>query len=234
VTLKSERNFILSAMVSAVWIFIVQTFWPGVIPFGTWDFWHFDGVSAGMAASWPIFVWGASITVVLTFLHGSEIRQSPDSGTHLFVMGLLRSAFAGLWEEICFRWLTFLGSIATLKIVNFMFFGFLGFGLIEWIYIHVFRWVADFFTLHHLHGYLFSAKGWAVGASVLSTNALFRDGHKYQGGLGYLNSWFIGMFLFWVVFEHGLPAAILVHFVYDVIVFTIPAIGVGLRRKQRY
>ena len=63
---------------------------------------------------------------------------------------------------------------------------------------------------------------------MLYTNAFFRDGHRYQGPIGVLNSWFAGMFLFWIMFTYGLPAAILVHFMYDFLIFSLGAIRVAL------
>ena len=77
---------------------------------------------------------------------------------------------------------------------------------------------------------LFHPSSWAVGAAVISANAFFRDGHKYQGILGVLNSWFAGMFFFWMMFAHGLWAAMVVHFTYDVVVFTVATLGYSARR----
>jgi hypothetical protein len=227
---KKYRNYLTSAVTSALWIFFIKLFWPDVIPFGAWDFWKGHGnVGTWLAAGWPAFVWGGAVTTVFVIFRDRLFVRHPLSGFGLFITGLFKAAWAGVAEEICFRWLIFLGSIASVKITNFLIFGFLGFGIPSWLFRNLVGPVADFFTLHDLHEYLFSPAGWAVGAALLSTNAFFRDGHKYLGWIGYVNSWFIGMFLFWIMFHYGLLAAITVHFVYDVIVFTIVAIGVTAR-----
>ena len=73
---------------------------------------------------------------------------------------------------------------------------------------------------------LLATTPWFVGAALLSANAMFRNGHKYQGPIGIVNSWYIGMFLFWIMFQFGLIVAIIVHILYDVIVFTVKHLDV--------
>lgn len=50
-----------------------------------------------------------------------------------------------------------------------------------------------------------------------------RNGHAYQGWFGTINSWFLGLYFFYIMLTHGLLAAIVVHFTYDFIIFTIRA-----------
>jgi hypothetical protein len=73
-------------------------------------------------------------------------------------------------------------------------------------------------------GWLLYGYGWAVGMGALSANTHFREGHKYLGPLGYWNSWAAGWFLFYVMFEYGIPAAIAVHFLYDFIIYATLAL----------
>jgi hypothetical protein len=96
-------------------------------------------------------------------------------------------------------------------------------GLPEAIHLHIAGPVANWATLGGLEEYLFHPSGWLVGAAMLSANTKFRDGHKYQGLLGYLNSWFLGMFFFWLMLTFGLPVAILMHFAYDLLLFVLMA-----------
>lgn len=58
-----------------------------------------------------------------------------------------------------------------------------------------------------------------VGA-VLWSNAKFRDGHKYQGLSGMLNSYVIGLYMFYIAFTHGLLYAIVLHTMFDGILFS--------------
>jgi len=235
VTLKSKdrnRNYLVSALLGALWILFIKLLFPSVIPFGAFEFWDSKGsVSVWLLAAWPVFLWVALVNTFKASVSTAHARAWSGDAPFLFVKGLLVSAWAGLAEEICFRWLIFLSTIATLKLVNFLFFGFIGLGIPQWLHVHFFGGLADLTTMGNLHEWLFSPKGWAVGAAMLSTNSFFRDGHKYQGWFGYINSWFIGMFLFWIMFHYGLLAAILVHFVYDVIAFTVSSVGVAIRGR---
>lgn len=97
-------------------------------------------------------------------------------------------------------------------------------GIPEWFHVHVWGPLANITTGGHLQEYLFHPSGFAVGAALLYSNAFFRDGHKHIGLFGYVNSWFLGMFFFYLMLNYGLPAAILVHFVYDLAVFTTNAL----------
>lgn len=217
-------RFVLRCLVAVPVILIVRWLWPSVIPFGVFELWRIrGGLFDWLFAAWPIFVWAVSVNIVFQIIRGydalleyyEETRASPAA---VFLTGVVGSLFAGVVEEIGFRWLIFLAGIVGLKIVNFLFFGFLGFGLTEWLYLHFFGPIANWTTLGALQPQLFHVTGWAVGSAILASNVFFRDGHRCQGLFGWLNSWFIGMFLFWIMFRYGLLAAIVVHTTYDLLV----------------
>lgn len=46
-------------------------------------------------------------------------------------------------------------------------------------------------------------------------NAWFRDGHKYQGIVGIINSWIVGFVMLYAVLHYGLYTAIILHVTYD-------------------
>ncbi|MDO8572122.1 MAG: hypothetical protein Q7R79_05575, partial [bacterium] len=203
---------------------------PSSVPFSIGEFWHIrGGFWDWCAASWPIFAWGAGLTAIVSLLTRNTPETNSDAEV-IIVGGFLISLWAGIMEEICFRWLIFLGDIVMVQIGNFLFFGFLGFGIPEWLFTHIFRPIADFFTGGNLTPQLFHPAGWFVGAGLLAANASFRDGHKYQGLFGLLNSWFIGMFLFWLMFQYGLLACIVVHFLYDLFIFAVRYIDDAVER----
>jgi hypothetical protein len=57
---------------------------------------------------------------------------------------------------------------------------------------------------------------------MISANFWFRDGHKYQGLLGWTNSWWLGCVFIFATLTYGLPAAIAVHVILDITVdFTV-------------
>ncbi len=237
---KSDRNYIASAFFSALIIWIVNTWWPGTIPIPTFSLWVAKGdVGEWLALGAPLFVWGFAVQTILEFIQtanrnpfGGLLRSTfhaPDAGS-VWVGRMLLATWAGFVEEVCFRWLIFLGTIVGMKVWNWIFLGFADINIIRWIYVNIFCALADWTTFHKLHDFLFHSSGWAVGAAILSANAFFRDGHKYQGLLGLINSWFLGMFFFWLMFTHGLWAAIITHFTYNVIVSTVAVIGYSVRK----
>lgn len=57
-------------------------------------------------------------------------------------------------------------------------------------------------------------------SAVLWSNAKFRDGHKYQGPSGMLNSYLIGFYMFYIAFAYGLLYAMAAHFLFDAVLFT--------------
>lgn len=232
---RKRRNYLASAFLSIFTIAIFQALWPGTIPFGTFAVWKTTGaIGDWLAAGWPILAWGFGIqSLILLFSQQRRFMSDPfDEASPLDILkaGAVISLWAGVMEEISFRWLIFYSQIVWLKIVNFLFFGFLGLGLACFFQVHLFGPIADFTTFGGLHGWLFSPSGWAVGAAMLGTNAFFRDGHAYQGWFGLLNSWFGGMFFFWMMFSFGLPAAILMHVLYDLVVFSTVALFAAFRR----
>ena len=54
-------------------------------------------------------------------------------------------------------------------------------------------------------------------AGAITANSWFRDGHKYQGVFGWLNSWVAGFILIYIMLYHGILVAIAVHAIYNMI-----------------
>ena len=228
---KKEKNFLRSAFIAFFVILIANRFFPDVIPFDTFELWE---IKSGnwldwLVISWPIFAWGGGITLFVSIVTLNTRKQNLEA-EKLFLKGTIISIGAGVLEEISFRWLIFISGIVGLKIANFLFFGWAGFGISEWFEIHVSGLVANFFTLGYLSDILSSPENWAIGAAMLAANAFFRNGHKYLGFFGYVNSWFIGMFMFWLLFQYGLLACILVHFAYDFLIFTVRYLDMVVER----
>jgi hypothetical protein len=210
---------------------IVFNFTPDAIPFGFWEFWSIKGTwSDWIHTSWPVLAWGSGVTFLVAICGANPFSYN-ENAEAFFVEGFWKSMIAGVGEEIVFRWLIFLSSIVTVQIANFFFFDFFWFGLAEWTHLNLFAPLANWATLGSLQDKLYHPWGWAVGAGLLTSNSLFRDGHKYLGWFGYVNSWFIGMFLFWAMFKFGLPVAILIHFVYDLLIFAVRYIDAVFERK---
>jgi len=222
-----ERSDYRGLALVALVVVIPLTYWidPYLIPMGFTDVWssHGKGFGDWFAVGLPFLACGVGLNIIVQLFGIGSMTDFGWLGRKysrwdILKNGMIHSIFTGAVEEIAFRWLIFLGSFASLAIGNWLIFGWAGFGVVEWFYMNIWGPVADFTTLGNLEPWLFG-KGWLFGAAVLHTNALFRDGHKYQGLLGVLNSWFCGMFLFYVMFTHGLLAAIFLHILYNTLAY---------------
>jgi hypothetical protein len=199
---------------------------PSAIPFSFVEFWRIDTFDMQvMYDSWPIFAWGVGLTALMSF----TTRNAPHknrTAERFLTKGFAISACAGFFEEIVYRWLQFYLAIAVALLINVC-----TFGLWHLIYETIVGPIANFFTLYKLDHILFNGYGWAVGAAVIASNGSFREGHKYQGLFGYTNSWFCGMFFFLIMFDHGLPMAIAIHFLYDMFIFFVRYVDAAIERS---
>ncbi len=55
---------------------------------------------------------------------------------------------------------------------------------------------------------------------AILANARFRDGHKYQGWFGYMDSWIVGFVFLYAMLIHGLITAIVLHCIWNTCVYT--------------
>jgi len=227
-----ERCYLTQAFFAFFVVLLVEWIWPNATPFTFLGLWKPTGtVWQWLYAAYPIFIWGGGMTALQVFRTYNKPEENRHA-EHILGGGFLISLWAGVMEEICFRWLIFLNAIIGALIVNFLFFGWAGFGLLELMTVYVLAPIANFFTLGALSGYLTNPELWSVSAGILMANAFFRDGHKYQGPFGWINSWFCGMYFFYLMFTFGLPAAILCHFLYDMLIFTVVYVDRAIERAQ--
>ena len=266
---KKERNFLVSSISAIIIILLVNAIWPEVIPISSTQVWTMRGtVMEWLTLSWPIFAWGGGFTFLAGLFRKMDYRERQRHAGHAFLGGLVISLWAGVVEEVCFRWLLFLSGIATTIFTNWLMSGWVVLGLIglfafgigaasknglialffgiaapvltyamfglpphipEFVYTNLMGPLVNWVTFGTLHDTLYHPAGFAVGASLIAANAFFRDGHKYQGIIGIVNSWCLGMFFFYLMLNYGLPAAILVHFLYDVVVFSTSALVLAWR-----
>lgn len=219
-------------LLAAVLTGVFNLIWPGWLPFGFFQLWNLHGTSVDqwLWAGCPVFLWAFVVTTLTSVFTRTDLHERRNA-EKIFAEGAKVSFLAGVFEEIFYRWFFFLGAILLVKFLNFLFFGFLGFGILENLHLYVLGPLANFFTLGYLKDYIANPSVWYVGAGVLSANAFFRDGHKYLGAIGYVNSWFLGMYFFYITFNYGLLAAIIVHFLYDLIIFTVQYLDSVYERK---
>ncbi|GCE50225.1 hypothetical protein EI42_05445 [Thermosporothrix hazakensis] len=211
-----------SLLIAIPLILLVKWLWPNVIPFDLFAFWTTHGDLTALPGDiWPFIVGGLVVTLYELLFRMTEEERLNFFFHWAYEGGFFHKSFIfytiyGFLEEVCFRWVLFYSYIVGLTVANVLFFGFAGFGLFQWLFLHVFGPAADFVTLHKLHDILFGSS-WVIGAAILSANGKFRQGHAYQGWIGWLWAWFGGMFLFLVMFHYGLPIAIGVHILYNLL-----------------
>jgi hypothetical protein len=135
---------------------------------------------------------------------------------HLTVIAFL-AVIVPVLEEIVFRWVLFYFGIVFLTGLNHLTVEVVGLGVPSWIFIHVGRPVASFCTFGYARALLYNPVSWAVGAAALASNGRFRNGHSYQGPLGWTWSWYMGMFLFAIMYQYGLFMAMILHALYNLL-----------------
>lgn len=224
---KNGYDYLLTAIIGALVIAIVKYLWPKFIPLDVWNFWSSpSGIWEGVLAGWPILAWGA-FNGARSYIHVDREYAWGKSAGATFLAGLKKSLWGGITEEIAFRWLIHLGAMPGIALINYLLFGFAGFGIPEWFHVNVWGALSNWTTFGMLEPQIFDPNNWFVGAAILYANALFREGHTYQGLFGYINSWFLGMGFFWIVFHYGLPAAIAVHVLHNLLIYLGHALGIA-------
>lgn len=211
---KGPGCYLVSAFWALLGIIIVKKFWPDVIPFSWFEFWKLNiGIWGFLQVAWPFFLWGIVFSgISATIANDREREQDTEA---FFLTDVIKSTIAGVFEEISFRWLIFYSAIAGALLSNWLIFGFAGHGFEHWFHYTVQAPLANFVTLGLLTNIFYGNLPWTVGAAMIYSNGKFRGGHTYQGIVGWVNSWFAGMFLFYLMFTYGLIASIIVHFLYD-------------------
>lgn len=223
---EHEGTSIFGLVAVALLIFWIGGSWAGVDR-GLWWAWERPNtVLAGLGDVYFIFIWAAVVPAIVQIV--LILRKVPRSGepASMFGGGLLISLKAGVLEEIVWRWILVLSAPVVLKLLNII-----TFGLVKWINTEWLIPLANWATFGALESQLVTAN-WLAGAAILYAAASFRNQHAYLGLFGYVNSWFIGMVMFYLVFNHGIITAMVAHFAYDAIIFTIGAVGNKFRPRN--
>jgi hypothetical protein len=213
--------------VVALIIYAIGRIWID-LPFQFGTVWSIDNdVPAGLARVYPIFIWVVAITLLTGLVMRAKRIPRDAPPRFIFLTGGWISINAGFFEEIIWRWLLLLSAPVILTVLNWVTFGF-----VHWLYGQVLIPVANFATIGILEPQLLTAN-WLLGATVISVNGHFRQSHERNGLLAYVNSWFVGMVMFYLMFNYGIWSAIVAHTVYDVLAFTTAAIvATGLRPAE--
>ncbi len=226
------RIYMIFSFAAYLLVYIVELLWPGVAPYRLFELWRPHGKpSEWLLVTLPLIAWGVSVTA----WHAITTKNDPRLNRYaerVFAEFFMLSLWAGVVEEVCFRWLLFLGGIVVLKAVNGLAFLILGIGLLQELQVFVLGPVANFLTVGCLHEHLNEPSRWAVGLSMLISNGFFRAGHMHSGWFGTISSWFVGMYLFGISMAYGLPAAIITHVYYDLLIFLVVYLDMVYERNS--
>ena len=129
-TEDKEDNFLKLSFYSFLFVFIVMIFWRDCIPYSLFEVWYMGKGSTwqGVFASWPIYLWGGGLTLFSSAVTTNE-RKVNREAEDIIANGTIISVFAGIVEEICFRWWFFYGQILGFKIISFITCGF-----VQWLF----------------------------------------------------------------------------------------------------
>ncbi|OGG08993.1 hypothetical protein A2154_01820 [Candidatus Gottesmanbacteria bacterium RBG_16_43_7] len=225
IQLMRDVIWAVCALVPISIIAVVRWLWPQVIPFHLFEFWAFKGpydqlilmalglLAVGFVINLP--------KLILTLNHPQMSQQAET----VFKFGFLISLRAGILEELVFRWLLFYSWMWILYLLNRIIFS-----APELVYTHYFADILNATTARQLAPF-FLSMAWNVGAAIGVSNGKFRDGHLYQGKTGVAIAYLVGFFFFYIMFHHGLVAAMIIHAVYDMFIFGLLYMDMAAERK---
>ncbi len=229
--IEGMRIYLILSFAAYLLVYIVELFWLDV-PYRLFELWRPHGNAfEWLLVTLPLIAWGVSITAWKAITTKNDPRVNIQA-ERVLVEYFILSLWAGVVEEVCFRWLLFLGGIVVLTAVDGFFYMVLGFGLLQPLQEYVLGPVANFLTLGCLDVHLTDPNRWAVGLSMLISNGFFRAGHDYHGWFGTISSWFVGMYLFGICLTYGLPAAIVTHVYYDLLIFGVVYLDMVFERSR--
>jgi len=178
-------------------------------------FWGIDTLTKAIWTSdlWQISTkyWWLSIPVILVALVILNFAALIGSGI------LQDETIRGLRVNLVALIVLLAGIAVDIAIIALV-----GWSWIKWVYDVAYIPVVNLITQGRLSE-LLTNYGWATAAALVSVNWTFGfgGGHNYEGPIGMINAWIIGMIMFWMVFNFGLPIAMLVHAGYDVLLNVI-------------
>lgn len=104
---------------------------------------------------------------------------------------------------------------------------------VYWVYNHIIFPVLNFVSIGTLSPILYNGHEPLFVMGAILANAKFRDGHKYQGTFGLLNSWIGGFVLLYAMLTYGLLVAIIVHAIYDIFFAVSSYVSTEIKQRLR-
>lgn len=242
---KFYFQFILVSLIAIAIIIIAYSFFPDTLPFSFFEFWKITQTPIAWIKTFsPYLIFLAIVNLykkyalsnkvkndLLTKAHFSHYIRDCDPRT-MILSDFKTSIRSGFLEEILYRWLIFYCAIIVVQFINYILFGFNDIPLIQYLYVYILVPLADYFSLHYIHDILYHPACWSIGAGVLISNGWFRQGHMYLGVMGWIHSWFFGIAMFYIMFMYGLFACIFLHFISNMIVFSMHTLYMKIKKDS--
>ncbi len=223
--------FLQASFIAILGIIVVRLLLPWeAIPYRFEEFLFLKGTAWEIFLTcWPIFAIGISLNVYLMArsVNPVEVHQNASS---IPVTGFFQSLVAGLFEEIVFRWVLlygFMGMIWFIDRITLRIFD------VAALQVIANTPVVSFFVNFITSGAPEVAQhpgAWTIGFAAFLSNIKFQRGHLYLGIHGMIFSGIAGLYFFQLTFVHGLFAAIIVHFLFDMLVFVMLLIDILIER----
>jgi hypothetical protein len=91
----------------------------------------------------------------------------------------------------------------------------IGMNSLLWFYRAVMIPIVNFVTFGQMESVFYGGHEPIFIFGALVANTWFRYIHKYQGIVGFVNSWFFGLVMLYAVVTYGLLVAVVLHILYD-------------------
>lgn len=225
------KDYLATTAIMLGLIWFLSSYEPTLQPYGLFQLWDSTGsILSWLIAGSGIILWGfliAARTVALGDVDNNE------NAAKTFRSGVLLSISDAIGSELQYRWTYFFLFAMVLPIADwclggFMFtFGYTTFngGVLHAFVTFIGAPVVNFLTYGLLEPQLMDSNKWFVAGAILWSTRLYRDMHQNPGVFGVLNSWFLGLMFFFIMFTYGLLATIVVHALYHLVIFSTLYLG---------
>ncbi len=223
-----SKHYVILALIAIPFIILLRIFYKWLaIPFVFEEFLFFKGaIWDPFLMSMPLILGGIALNV----FHMASTTNPPEvhanAGSIPFT-GFLTSLMAGVMEEIVFRWVLFYAFFGMFWFIDRNILG----GFLQAQFTNNLSFI-NTFLVFGAPEMISNPTNWATGLAILSSNWKFQEGHSYQGISGQIFSWLGGLVFFNVMFVHGLFAAMLVHFAFDMLTFVMLMVDLFLEENS--
>lgn len=222
-------TYLLLAAIAAVSYWLADLFGGDYMVFRLSDVWlGFKNAGSAVISVFFLFLYAGSSRVLLYAVLKHKRRYRIAEPSTIIWRGTYTNVHAAICEELVYRGFVLMALMPALVLLNYI-----TLGVLQPIFEEVLLPVANWMTLGLLSDWLNHSEGWILGAAILTSNFVFAITHLDLPPRTQIYIWFFGMIMFWTLFQYGLFAAIIVHFLHNMLILGIDAVGNALLPKQR-